>query len=396
MINDILHLVVRANLTASVAVLAVAPLRRTVRRVFGASAAYGLWAIPLLMGLASLVPAPEGGPIAPILLRATRSLPAVGAIGSGSTWPAMVGVAWACGALAYATVLLIQQLRFALALRGASAAASEGRSVIRAARTDIGPAAVGCAIILPADFETRYAPAEQAAIIAHEAQHLAQGDVVANAVLALVQCLCWFNPLAHLAAHWIRLDQELACDAAVIARRPGLRRPYAEALLNTPVMALMPPVACAWRPREFHALRDRIQLLKQRAPSRPRRACGALLLALLILGGGFTAWAAQAAPGRTITNPDWTHMPTAADLAQYYPRRAMKRGVEGFAAIRCRVERAGALSACVVLRETPEGYGFGEATLRLAPMFRMRPMSVDGRPVDGGVVVIPIKFKLAK
>ena len=62
-----------------------------------------------------------------------------------------------------------------------------------------------------------------------------------NAVVALIQCLCWFNPLVHLAARWIRFDQELACDAAVIAERPGLRRPYAEALLKTQVMAAIPP-----------------------------------------------------------------------------------------------------------------------------------------------------------
>ena len=118
-----------------------------------------------------------------------------------------------------------RQLRFAAALRGGAPGSVGGTRVVRAARTDIGPAVVGRAIILPLDFEDRFTRAEQAAILAHEAQHLARGDVAANAVVALIQCLCWFNPLVHLAARWIRVDQEFACDAAVIAQRPACGDP---------------------------------------------------------------------------------------------------------------------------------------------------------------------------
>jgi hypothetical protein len=30
----------------------------------------------------------------------------------------------------------------------------------------------------------------------------------------------------------------------------------------------------------------------------------------------------------------------------------------------------------------------------MAPLFQMKPKSVNGRPVDGGVVRIPVRFKL--
>ena len=204
MITDALPLVARANLAGSVAIVAVALLRRPVRSIFGAPAAYSLWGIPLMMAVASLVPAPAGGLIAPIVLGATRGLPAAASLRSGSLWPASVGGIWVLGTVVYATVLGERQVRFASALRGGSPASIGGMLVLRAARADIGPAVVGRAIILPLDFEDRFTRAEQAAILAHEAQHLARGDVVANAVVALIQCLCWFNPLVHLAARWIR------------------------------------------------------------------------------------------------------------------------------------------------------------------------------------------------
>jgi TonB family protein len=251
---------------------------------------------------------------------------------------------------------------------------------------------VGRAIILPIDFEDRFTPAEQTAILAHEAQHLARGDVVANAVMAVIQCLCWFNPLVHLAARWIRLDQELACDAAVIAERPGLRQPYAEALLKTQVIALVPPVGCAWRARGFPALRERIRLLKRRAPSRSRRACGVLLLVVLTLGGGYGAWATQPSQSRTVVNPDWLSRPNGADLARLYPHQALAQKLQGTAVMQCRVTRTGALSACVIFRETPQDVGFGKAALQMAPLFKMKPKRVDGKPVAGGVVRIPIRF----
>ena len=51
--------------------------------------------------------------------------------------------------------------------------------------------------------------------------------------MALVRCLCWFNPLVHLGAQALSADQELSCDASVVERRPRTRRIYAEALIKT-------------------------------------------------------------------------------------------------------------------------------------------------------------------
>ena len=80
----------------------------------------------------------------------------------------------------------------------------------------------------------------------------------------------WFNPLVHLAAARFRFDQELACDAAVIARHPDSRRRYGAAMLKTQRAEFGLPMGCHWQ--SSHPLKERVAMLKQAPPSRPTRA----------------------------------------------------------------------------------------------------------------------------
>lgn len=81
-----------------------------------------------------------------------------------------------------------------------------------------------------------------------------------------------------------------------------------------------------------------------------------------------------------ITNPRWIRQPR--DLARYYPARALARGETGQVVLNCRVDTGGALH-CSVVSETPEGWGFGDAALRIAQDYRMVPATQDGQAVEG-------------
>ena len=54
-----------------------------------------------------------------------------------------------------------------------------------------------------------------------------------------------------------------------------------------------------------------------------------------------------------------------ADVMDYYPARAMNDEQQGVATIDCIVQADGRLADCVIVSESPKGYGFGAATVRM-------------------------------
>lgn len=121
-----------------------------------------------------------------------------------------------------------------------------------------------------------------------------------------------------------------------------------------------------------------------------------VLAAIALLGLSAPAAVAAAPagePASKITNPDWARKPSGDDVARYYPVEAMRKGLGGQATIRCLVRVDGHLENCLVVSESPEGAGFGAATLELAGEFRMTPQTRDGVSVDGASVTIPVVYK---
>ena len=220
----------RVNL-ALVAVLGgLIALRGPVRRHCGSDAVYGLWmASPIALVVAS---APHG-----LAQRLQEVL-------APSLSEDLIRV-WLAGAGFSLAGLVVAQFRL----------------MAKARRGEVGPAVLGLLtprIYLPSDFDTRFTPAEQAVIRAHERTHMLRGDPRANAVAAMLQIILWFNPATYLAISLFREDQEMACDQSVMAEIPERRRLYAETMLKSQDVHWSPALGCAWG---RHPLEHRVEAL---------------------------------------------------------------------------------------------------------------------------------------
>ena len=277
MATEVLLALIRVNIAASVAILALLALRSPARRLFGAHIAYALWlAVPAAMlGALFNTPTPAQAGEAVAFNQAAKAWLA------GPDHAAVLIAPWLIGVTAALGLVIWSQLRFLAAARAGLA----------------GPAVTGviCArLVVPSDFAQRFTADERRLVRAHERAHIDRRDSRVNALAVLVQCLGWFNPVLHLGAHAMRLDQELACDATVIARLPRERRRYAETLLRTQLVRMgLPPLGCNWAARGAHPLEARISMLSRPAPTRARTALGKTMLAALGALAVCAAWAAQ-------------------------------------------------------------------------------------------------------
>jgi bla regulator protein BlaR1 len=311
MTHELFAMLCRSALAATVALVIVLAARVPARRWLGPHTAYRLWLLVPVAAVAILLPAPVrplavAQQVAPSLQvpAATIDLNATIASTPFDVQPWLLA-AWMIGACALLLWFVLQQRRY-LSNLGALVDADAG--TLRA-QTSVGsPALVGALrprIVLPSDFESRYTQRERELVLAHERVHLHRGDAQINALVALLRCLNWFNPLFHLAASRFRFDQELACDALVVARFPEARRCYADAMLKAQLAGqarqeLRLPAGCYWP--SSHPLKERIAMLKFPELSRSRRAIAAVVIAVLTLSTGYASWAAQ--PGRSSSDAD--------------------------------------------------------------------------------------------
>lgn len=254
--SDAVAVLIELNIALAAAIVLVALIRLPVRHRYGSRASYGLWwAVPAAMFAVCL---PRAGSVV------TGPQTAVEAVSE----PVALGLLliWGAGVLLSVGAIAAGQMRFdQLARRGLAGPAVTGVIVGR--------------IVMPRDSARRWTPDELAIIRAHERAHMDRGDLRTNAMVALGRCLFWCNPMAHVGLRLFRFDQELACDATIMATRVGRRRLYGEALLKASPVA---PVAfaCGVGLSQASALEARLKALRmgKRASSQAAAVSGCLAI----------------------------------------------------------------------------------------------------------------------
>jgi beta-lactamase regulating signal transducer with metallopeptidase domain len=280
--------------TVTLLLLLVLAVRAPVARAFGAGWAYALWTDFALPAAVVNIPATVVGGAAPLPVEA----------GSGQWLPFILAV-WAGGAVIFLVWQWLSYRAFLHRLEGnARPARPPLQAGIEALVSDVvdGPLAMGLLhprIVLPADFERRYSPAERRLALDHEITHHRRGDIWWNLAATLVLAVNWFNPVAWIAYRAFRADQELACDAAVAASATADERcDYARALVKS---ASRPGLIAACALNSASQLKRRLRMMRGHRTSELRRAGGVVALSLVAttgfaIGSPMIEEAAQEAP----------------------------------------------------------------------------------------------------
>ncbi|APO94946.1 TonB family protein [Xanthomonas vesicatoria] len=379
----------RATAYTTVALLTCLLLRRPLRSWLGATAAYAIWASVPLALLAAVIPGPPMGAVV-VRMPALAAIPfASDSAASAPDVQQWLVAVWLAGAVLSALILWRGQHRFLRSLGPLHAV----DQTLWLATHDVGlPASLGILrprIVLPIDFTTRYSADERALILAHERLHLRRGDLQANLLATVLLCIGWFNPLLHLAWRAFRLDQELACDAAVLARHPGKRRSYAGAMLKCQLGDRWSPLACHWA--TTHPLTQRIAAL--RAPTlRERRARWNMRMVITFAAvASLACWVIQPArPSATLTPGNAVDFSTMRPPR--YPAEALAANLAGLVELQIDVSASGAPDHVVIVHSRPAGV-FDQAVLEAARHWHFKPAIADGKPVASRVRV-PVRFEL--
>ncbi|MEQ8854576.1 M56 family metallopeptidase [Gimesia sp.] len=99
-------------------------------------------------------------------------------------------------------------------------------------------------ILLPASLFTTLTPAEIECLLLHELLHLRRHDFLVNLLQCLIETLFFYHPGVYWLSRRIRLERELACDAAVVALTAD-KLTFSRALLSLAEQAQLPSPALA-------------------------------------------------------------------------------------------------------------------------------------------------------
>jgi bla regulator protein blaR1 len=88
-------------------------------------------------------------------------------------------------------------------------------------------------LLLPLGVLENLTRSEITYIFMHELGHLKRHDIGVSWIVTMLQVFHWFNPLVWYAFYQMRIDQESACDASVLARiRKNQKKDYAGTIIG--------------------------------------------------------------------------------------------------------------------------------------------------------------------
>ncbi|RAK59103.1 hypothetical protein DJ021_04455 [Phenylobacterium hankyongense] len=107
----------------------------------------------------------------------------------------------------------------------------------------------------------------------------------------------------------------------------------------------------------------------------------------------FTFDPAMLASGEpVIGKPQWASLPSVEDTNGAF--KDIKATGDLRVTLKCKVQPGGTVAGCTAQNEQPAASGLAAAALALAPKFRLATWTVEGLPTIGGVVTVPILYRV--
>jgi len=263
------------------------------------------------------------------------------------------------------------------------------------------------AIILPADFASRWAADDLLSALGHELAHVRRHDYAKNLLYETAGLLTAFHPVSWMVKAQIARTREMACDAMVVESLLDRKR-YRQSLLRLAERMMSPGRVATNALGLFDAniLKERIMMmkLKRTIPNRLVRitmAGGAtlLLLATVIGSTAFAKGVAERATEQT-TSPNKVYQigpDVTAPVLDFapdpeFPKSAMKepRGFGVICVVGVVVNRHGLPEDVHVVQSA--GKSFDAEAIKGVRRYRFKPALRHGDPV-AVAINIEVNFK---
>ncbi|MDE3272552.1 M56 family metallopeptidase [Pseudoalteromonas sp. G4] len=222
-------------------------------------------------------------------------------------------------------------------------------------------------LFIPLDFHKRYDSEQAKLIFQHEWVHFARKDNWSNALAITLLLIFWFNPLCWIGYSQYRKQQEVACDAAVLAHANRTQRiAYCRALLAC--------VSDTKNTLSSYSYYTEKSTMKQRLNTIQKMPKGNILVNLLlclVLFAGLSS-IAFAKYGEGTKEYSKEEAQPIVRIEPIYPKEAADQSIEGSVVLGFTVTNNGQTDNIIVISAEPKGV-FDKEAKKALRKWRYKP-----------------------
>jgi bla regulator protein blaR1 len=246
-------------------------------------------------------------------------------------------------------------------------------------------------LILPLNFTQIFNPEQQRMVLQHEIVHYRRLDNLANVLALVTLAVCWFNPLVWLAYRAFRQQQELACDAAVLASSSLADKiSYSKALLQC-VHTSHKPFTLYSQYTEKHTMLRRIESIQQRTANNSITG----KLTLLLVGAVFAGLVYANQSAESLPKLAVNEAKPIVRVEPKYPVKAAQDNIEGSVVLQFDIEKDGSTSNIRVIKAIPEAT-FDRTSIAALQQWKYKPQIVGGQAQVQQNLLVQLDYRLSE